>query len=182
MPNQAEGIPLDVYAFRSSAFARHGDSVVCIGARKQLESLLGAGMLSATFFGYALYRASDETEYIGARNASKLRRLLRERGAQVTTHRHRVQEMRRASREHQRVFKPLPDEVPMQRDIKRRLKSWLDHYIDTNGLRKLDTEGEWFRVSTTVAQHAVDCVLNRLTPNTAAEEAVIMKAATLARV
>ena len=90
MPNQAEGIPLDVYAFRSSAFARNGDSVVCIGAREQLEGLLGAGMLTATFFGYALYRDPDETEYIGvwgARNASKLRRLLRERGAQITIHR-----------------------------------------------------------------------------------------------
>lgn len=88
-PN-AEEMLLNVYAFRSSAFARNRDSVVCIGVRKQLEGLLGTGVLSATFFGYALYRDHNETEYIGvwgARNASKLRRLLRERGAQVTTHR-----------------------------------------------------------------------------------------------
>ena len=88
--NRREGTPLNVYAFRSSAFARNGDSVVCIGAREQLEHLLGTGMLSATFFGYALYRDPDETEYTGvwgARNASKLRRLLRERGARVTIHR-----------------------------------------------------------------------------------------------
>lgn len=73
--------------------------------------------------------------------------------------------------------KLLPNEAPMLRDIERRLKSWLDHYIDTSGLRKLDTEGEWFQVSTTVARHAIDCVLNRLrNPHTAAEEAEIMKA------
>lgn len=97
MLNQAGGVPIDVYAFRSCAFARNGDSVVCIGARKQLESLLGAGMLSATFFGYALYRDPNETEYIGvwgARNASKLRRLLRECGAQVIIHRESPPEVR----------------------------------------------------------------------------------------
>ena len=86
----AERMPLDVYTFRSGAFARNCDSVVCIGARKQLEGLLSTELLSVTFLGYALYRDPTETEYIGVwgvRNASKLRRLLQERGAQITIHR-----------------------------------------------------------------------------------------------
>ena len=95
--NRREGTFLDVYAFRSSAFARNGDSVVCIGARDQLECLLGTGTLSATFFGYALYQDPNKTEYIGvwgARNASKFRRLLRERGVQVIIHREPPPEIR----------------------------------------------------------------------------------------
>lgn len=95
--SSAERMPFDVYVFRSGAFARNCDSVVCIGARKQLEGLLGIGMLSVTFFGYALCRDPTETEYIGvwgARNASKLRRRLRERGAQVTIHRKLPPEVR----------------------------------------------------------------------------------------
>jgi len=63
--------------------------VVCVGRREQIEHLLGTGTLEALFFGYAEYTDDQDGRFLGvwgARNASRLRRLLREQGAEVTVH------------------------------------------------------------------------------------------------
>lgn len=81
--------PVEVYVFRSGGFARNGDSVVCAARCEHIEGLLGAGILDAVFFGHAEYRDDEATRYLavwGARNASRLRRLLRERGAELAVH------------------------------------------------------------------------------------------------
>lgn len=81
---------MDIYLFRSTRFARNGDSVVCVGRRGPIESLLGVNGLEATFFGFAEYVDNSGERFLGvwgARNASRLRGLLRERGAELLVHR-----------------------------------------------------------------------------------------------
>ena len=75
--------PIEIYVFRSGSFACNGDSVVCVGPREQIEALLGVGALDALFFGHVEYAGEQDRRFIGVwgtRNASRLRRLLRERG------------------------------------------------------------------------------------------------------
>jgi len=42
---------VDVYAFRSTAFARNGVSAVCLGRREEIEGILGIGIVSDIFLG-----------------------------------------------------------------------------------------------------------------------------------
>ncbi len=82
--------PLHVYVFRDNHFAAAGNTLVRAAARAELEQRLGSERMKTLFGGIALY-ASDTTgrDYLGvwgARNASWLRRLLRQHGAQVVIH------------------------------------------------------------------------------------------------
>ena len=80
---------MDVFLFRSDRFARNGDSVVCAGRREAIEALLVTGALEALFLGFAEYGDARGERFLGvwgARNASRLRRLLRERGAHLAVH------------------------------------------------------------------------------------------------
>jgi hypothetical protein len=74
-----------VYLFRDSHFAPSGDTVVCVGAKAGSSPNLGCGQVESLFKGFAVYTdRSVSRDYIGVwgiRNASRLRRLLRERGA-----------------------------------------------------------------------------------------------------
>ncbi|HEY3847631.1 MAG TPA: hypothetical protein VGL95_11005 [Acetobacteraceae bacterium] len=81
---------LTVYLFRDSHFAPSGDTVVCAGAKAGIESYLGGGQVESLFKGFAVYTdRGANRDYIGVwgiRNASGLRRLLKERGAALTVH------------------------------------------------------------------------------------------------
>jgi hypothetical protein len=82
--------PLDVYVFRDGPFAPSGDTVVCVGERAPVEAHLGSGQVQSLFRGSAVY-TNDATkqDYIGVwgvRKTSRLRRLLREQGAQLVIH------------------------------------------------------------------------------------------------
>ncbi len=81
---------LNVYVFRDGPFAPRGDTVVCAGDRDAVEACLGQGEVQILFRGAAIY-TNDATkqDYIGVwgvRKASRLRRLLRECGAEVVIH------------------------------------------------------------------------------------------------
>jgi len=81
---------LDVYVFRDGPFAPRGDTVVCVGDRAAVEAHLGRGQVQTLFRGAAVY-TNDATkqDYIGVwgvRKASRLRRLLREHGAELVIH------------------------------------------------------------------------------------------------
>lgn len=82
---------LNIYVFRDRHFAPAGDTVVCIGGRGSIEALLGNKPIPGLFTGQAVY-TNDETnqDYVGVwgkREASRFRRLLRERGADLLVHR-----------------------------------------------------------------------------------------------
>jgi hypothetical protein len=82
--------PLNMYVFRDGPFAPSGDTLVCVGERIAVEAHLGLGQLQILFRGAAVY-THDETklDYIGvwgARNGSRVRRLLREHGAKLMVH------------------------------------------------------------------------------------------------
>ncbi|HEU0097142.1 MAG TPA: hypothetical protein VFQ67_00070 [Allosphingosinicella sp.] len=79
-----------MYLFRSHVFAHNRDSVVCVGPTAEIEALLGRGFVQAEFGGAVFYRDDRERELIGVwgrRKASRLRRLLREKGAEIVVHR-----------------------------------------------------------------------------------------------
>ncbi len=81
---------LNVYVFRDGPFGPGGDTVVCVGDRAALEALLRRGRVQTLFRGAAVY-TNDATkqDYIGVwgvRKASRLRRLLREHGAELVIH------------------------------------------------------------------------------------------------
>src|ERR1700722_10205351 len=81
---------LHVYMFRDDHFAPAGNTLACVGEKAKIELRLGDGQVETLFTGAAVY-ISDATkqDYLGvwgARNASRLRRLLRERGAELVIH------------------------------------------------------------------------------------------------
>lgn len=83
--------PLDVYVFRDRHFAPIGDTVVCVSDRESMEEVFAGQRMQALFEGRAVY-TSDETKQDdigvwGKRKASRLRRLLREHGADLRVHR-----------------------------------------------------------------------------------------------
>ena len=76
-------ISLIAYEFRD-AIARRGKAVVCVVASEQVQAILGLADLSAAFLGHVVYADEKGNEYVGvwgARNAPRLRELLREHGA-----------------------------------------------------------------------------------------------------
>ena len=82
--------PLDVYVFRDPHFAPDGDTLVCIAERAKMERFIPKTEVAWAFSGHAVYRRWPWKTYVGVwgrKNASRLRRFLRERGAEVTIHR-----------------------------------------------------------------------------------------------
>ena len=81
---------LHVYLFRDDHFAPAGSSLVCIGENAAIEIRLGDGQVETLFNGVAVYTCdTTKQDYVGvwgSRNASRLRRVLREHGAGLVIH------------------------------------------------------------------------------------------------
>ena len=80
---------LDVYVFRDPNFAPEGNTLVCIAPRRAMEPFMSKSEVSRAFGGCAVYRRSLWTTFVGVwgdRNASRFRRFLRERGAELAIH------------------------------------------------------------------------------------------------
>ena len=86
-----------VYLFRDS-FAPAGNTVVCVGEKERIETALGSGQIKTLFHGEAVYtNAAIKQDYLGVwgtRNASRLRRLLREQGVELIIQRTRPPDTR----------------------------------------------------------------------------------------
>jgi hypothetical protein len=82
--SQAEAM-IGVYQFRESGRYWKGNSpTVCAGLHSKVSAVIDTEEMKALFGGYVVYESGGGDEYIGVwggRNASRLRRLLRERGA-----------------------------------------------------------------------------------------------------
>ena len=79
-----------VYVFRDPHFAPDGDTLVCIAERGDMERFISKEETEWAFSGHAVYRRWPWKTYIGVwgrKNASRFRRFLRERGAELTIHR-----------------------------------------------------------------------------------------------
>jgi hypothetical protein len=92
---------LTVYIFRDPNFAPAGDTMVCIAPEARLERFIPREELASAFSGYAVYWRWEvgtlwlqrrlRQRYIGvwgARNVSRLRRFLTERGATLVIKSH----------------------------------------------------------------------------------------------
>jgi hypothetical protein len=80
---------LDVYVFRDPHFSPEGDTIVCIPPLRGMKRFVSKSEVSRAFGGYAVYRRSLWITYVGVwgeRNGSRLRRFLRERGAELAIH------------------------------------------------------------------------------------------------
>jgi len=90
--------PLTTYLFRDGHFAPSGDTIVCVADRLTVEAALGRGQLETLFQRGAVYTDDAmKLDYIGvwgARNASRLRRLLRECGFEIVIDRRRPPNVR----------------------------------------------------------------------------------------
>lgn len=83
---------INAYVFRETYPAPDGAPVVCVVDRAVADERLGPGRVESLFGGCAVYTTPDGQDFIGvwgARNAARLRRFLRERGAEVSIHRER---------------------------------------------------------------------------------------------
>jgi hypothetical protein len=77
---------VDVFAFRDGFAGRGVNTHVCVTDEAQTTPLLSREEIDRLFFGYVLYKPMLGRSYIGvwgARNASRFRQLLRERGAEL---------------------------------------------------------------------------------------------------
>jgi len=78
---------LDLYQFTESRkYWRGSAPTVCIGPASNVCALIDRDEMTATFGGYVIYEGTGGAEYVGVwggRNASRMRRMLRERGATV---------------------------------------------------------------------------------------------------
>ena len=75
---------MDVFAFRDGFAGRGASTHVCVADEAQAASMLSREEINRLFFGYVLYKPMLGRAYVGvwgARNASKFRQVLRERGA-----------------------------------------------------------------------------------------------------
>lgn len=90
--------PLDVFVFRDPHFAPDGDTLVCIAERAEMERFIPKGEVESAFSGHAVYSRNERgglllrrrRTYVGVwgrKNASRFRRFLRERGADLKIHR-----------------------------------------------------------------------------------------------
>jgi hypothetical protein len=86
-----------VYLFRDHTFA-HSGAIVCVAERPAVEAVLGCARLEELFQGRAVYtNDAIKQDYLGVwgnRNAARLRRFLRECGADVTIVRGRPADVR----------------------------------------------------------------------------------------
>jgi hypothetical protein len=92
--------PMAVCLFRDSLPSR-SNTLVCIGEKQLIETALGGGQLALLFKGEAVYRNDTTNQaYLGvwgARNGSRLRRLLREQGVELLVKRARPPNTRLSS-------------------------------------------------------------------------------------
>ena len=80
---------LNVYVFRDPHFAPDGDTMVCVAERSQTERFFPKKEIAWAFSGHAVYRRWPWKAYVGVwgkKNASRFRRFLRERGAELVIH------------------------------------------------------------------------------------------------
>jgi hypothetical protein len=106
---------LSVYVFRDPHFAPDGDTLVCVTERAKMERFIGKREVAWAFSGHAVYRPKGRTKsgilsflsallwrrhtYVGVwgrKNASRFRRFLRERGAEIEIHHHAPLDIRLA--------------------------------------------------------------------------------------
>lgn len=80
--------PLVIYIFRDPHFAPDGDTMVCVVERTGCERFLSKNEISSAFSGHVAFRRwwpwQTFIGVYGRRNASRFRRFLRERGADLT--------------------------------------------------------------------------------------------------
>jgi hypothetical protein len=73
----------DLYQFTETRW-RGSSPNVCIGRLSEICALIDRDEMATMFGGYIVYEAGQGDEYVGVwggRNASRMRRILRERGA-----------------------------------------------------------------------------------------------------
>lgn len=96
MPRQVH-----VYEFSEPAFVVGSDPVVCIAPLSMLRLYMSVAEIDEVFSGHASYRQAPWLKrYVGVwgrKNCQRLRRFLRERGADVALHRERPGRLRLAS-------------------------------------------------------------------------------------
>ena len=81
---------LEVFVFRDASFAPSGDTLVCIAEKSAMERFISKKEVSWAFSGCATYRRWPWKTYVGVwgrKNASRFRRFLRERGAEIAINR-----------------------------------------------------------------------------------------------
>jgi len=92
---------LPVYEFTETAFIVGSDPVVCIAPLSTMRLYMTVAEIDEAFSGYASYRQAPWMKrYVGVwgrKNCQRLRRFLRERGAEVLLHRERPEGLRLAS-------------------------------------------------------------------------------------
>jgi hypothetical protein len=84
---------IDAYEFQDTAFVVGSDPVVCVVPLSMLASYMTLAELDDAFSGHASYRQAPWMKRYagvwGRKNCQRLRRFLRERGADVVIHRER---------------------------------------------------------------------------------------------
>lgn len=79
---------ITAYEFTDAAFVVGSDAVVCVARLSELQSVMALGEIAEAFSGYTSYRQTPwMTRYVGVwgrKNCQRLRRFLRERGAEIT--------------------------------------------------------------------------------------------------
>lgn len=108
------------YEFSDTAFVVGSDPVVCVIPFTALKSYMTLGELDDAFSGYASYRQAPWMKrYVGVwgrKNCQRLRRFLRERGADIVIHRERPLRLKLARYKTRRARKKV-----------RNLKASTDH-------------------------------------------------------
>ena len=78
---------ITTYEFAESAYVAGSDPVVCIARLSQLKAVISLQEIDAAFSGYTSYRQAPWMRRFvgvwGRKNCQRLRRFLRERGAEV---------------------------------------------------------------------------------------------------
>jgi hypothetical protein len=88
---------LDVYVFRDPTFSPDGNTQVCAVPSRAMKRFMSKKEVLRAFGGCAVYRRPLWTTFVGVwgdRNGSRLRRFLRERGAELTIHKERPGNLR----------------------------------------------------------------------------------------
>lgn len=92
----AEQVP--TYEFTDAGFVLGSDAVVCIAPLESVLPYMTLDEIGQAFSGYASYQQAPRlTRYVGVwggRNCRRLRRFLRERGADLVLHRKRPARLR----------------------------------------------------------------------------------------
>ncbi|MFL6856303.1 MAG: hypothetical protein ACJ8EB_00175 [Allosphingosinicella sp.] len=84
---------ITAYEFAETAFVVGSDPIVCLVRKSELRGVMSLGEISQAFGGYASYRQRPWMKrYVGVwgrKNCQRLRRFLRERGAEIVLLRER---------------------------------------------------------------------------------------------